>query len=39
MGHSDISIPMNVYMHIQFDDAQKAVEIIQAQQEKETIFC
>ena len=27
MGHSDISVTMNVYTHIGFEDAQKEVEI------------
>lgn len=32
MGHSDISITLNVYTHIKFDDAQKEVALIQARQ-------
>ena len=35
MGHSDISITLNVYTHIKFDDAQKEVALIQARQQKE----
>ena len=35
MGHSDISITLNVYTHIKFDDAQKEVELVQEQQQKE----
>lgn len=35
MGHSDISITLNVYTHIKFDDAQKEVELIQTRQQKE----
>lgn len=35
MGHSDISITLNVYTHIRFDDAQKEVEVVQARQQKE----
>lgn len=35
MGHSDISITLNVYTHIKFDDAQKKVELIQIRQQKE----
>lgn len=35
MGHSDISITLNVYTHIKFDDAQKEVELVQQRQQKE----
>ena len=35
LGHSDISITLNVYTHIKFDDAQKEVELVQVQQQKE----
>lgn len=35
MGHSDISITLNVYTHIKFDDAQKEVELVQTRQQKE----
>ena len=35
MGHSDIGVTLNVYTHIKFDDAQKEVEILQAQHQKE----
>ena len=35
MGRSDISITLNVYTHIKFDDAQKEVEFIQTRQQKE----
>ncbi len=35
MGHSDISITLNVYTHIKFDDAQKEVELIHKRQQKE----
>ena len=35
MGHSDISITLNVYTYIKFDDAQKEVELIQTRQQKE----
>ncbi len=35
MGHSDISITLNVYTYIKFDDAQKEVELIQNRQQKE----
>lgn len=35
MGHSDISITLNVYTHIKFDNAQKEVELIQTRQQKE----
>lgn len=35
MGHSDISITLNVYTHIKFDDAQKEVELVQNRQQKE----
>lgn len=35
MGHSDISITLNVYTHIKFDDAQKEVKLIQTRQQKE----
>ncbi len=35
MGHSDISITLNVYTHIKFDDAQKEVELVHQRQQKE----
>ena len=35
MGHSDISITLNVYTHIKFDNAQKEVELVQQRQQKE----
>lgn len=35
MGHSDISITLNAYTHIKFDDAQKEVELVQQRQRKE----
>ena len=35
MGHSDISITLNVYTHIKFDNAQKKVELVQPRQQKE----
>ena len=35
MGHSDISITLNVYTHIKYDDAQKEVELVQTRQQKE----
>lgn len=35
MGHSDISITLNVYTHIKFDNAQKKVELVQQRQQKE----
>ena len=34
MGHSDISITLNVYTHIKFDDAQKEVENVRKELEQ-----
>ena len=32
MGHSDISVTMNVYTHIGFEDAQKEVKRLESVQ-------
>lgn len=34
MGHSDISITLNVYTHIKFDNAQKEVENVRKELEQ-----
>ena len=40
MGHSDISVTLNVYTHVGFEDAEKEMQrLTDAKSEKSTTYC